>query len=585
MRSLHLARIASLGGCTPGARASGQACGNDAQDFQLQRKRPGSESILAAMMAFAIGLPACSTAPVLTWQKEASSSDSGASMPEALGFLDRGRNTYRSAVADQMRAEANLANGLLGAGALITALAAADVHRSVILGTTLVAGTAYGAGSFNLKRQRVHAYLAGIDALNCSERAVLPFAISAKELASLVAAIDDLDGSRRELINAINAAKTLSDSRKKAHGLNSPAIDATLPDAELAQQTADTTIKAGRQYTASASRAARELVAAVNRIDAAVVRAQIDATPDLSAVQGLISGLAGMAGSFAPGSGIEALVGDSLKKSIASRGRAEGEDETEAMAAAAADAHDKLQRAMQDTARKNATASALLAGRAVPWTEDAFKDCGVTQIVAPLTVVPASLTFTAGMDGKRLVDISGGVKPFFVEIDGTSIDGLTVRSPVRFDSRAEVSIVGSKVANPFQTTLRITDSSPTARFVSLPLSVVAGPETPLPAEEQQAPVEQMRRQGKPVSLDAAVALLKRKGTFTFSGASFSILENPSKASDGLVNVKILCPAGGARFKSADLAKKLLAEIGITAVPPARTWDIGFVPIGKNCLAN
>ncbi|WP_157836548.1 hypothetical protein [Paracidovorax oryzae] len=583
MRSLHLARIASLGGCTPGARASGQARGNDAQDFQLQRIRPGSKSILAAMVAFAIGLPGCSTAPVLTWQKEASSSDSGASMPEALGFLDRGRNTYRSAVADQMRAEANLANGLLGAGALITALAAADVHRSVILGTTLVAGTAYGAGSFNLKRQRVHAYLAGIDALNCSERAVLPFAISAKELASLVAAIDDLDGSRRELINAINAAKTLSDSRKKAHGLNSPAIDATLPDAELAQQTADTTIKAGRQYTASASRAARELVAAVNRIDAAVVRAQIDATPDLSALPGLISGLAGMAGSFAPGSGIEALVGDSLKKSISARSRAG--DETEAMAAAAADAHDKLQRAMQDTARKNATASALLAGRAVPWAEDAFKDCGVTQIVAPLAVVPASLTFTAGMDGKRLVDISGGVKPFFVEIDGTSIDGLTVKSPVRFDSRAEVSIVGRKVANPFQTTLRITDSSPNARFVSLPLSVVAGPETPLPAEEQLARVEQMQRQGKPVSLDAAVALLKRKGNFTFSGASFSIVENPSKASDGLVNVKIRCPAGDARFKSADLAKKLLADIGITAVPPARTWDVGFVPIDKNCLAD
>lgn len=540
----------------------------------------GTKSTLALLVACAIALSGCSTAPVLTWQKESSGGDPGASMPEAMAFLDRGRNAYRTAVADQMRDEANVANGLLTAGALITALAVGKVHRDAIIGTSLIAGAAYGLGSLNLKRQRVLTYLAGIDALNCSERAVLPFAVSAKDLSAIIKSIDDLDASRSGLINAINAAKGVRDARKKSDGLDSPLIDATLPNAELTQQAADTTIKAGRQYSASASRAARELVAAVNRIDAAVVRAQIDATPDLSAVPGLVSGLAGMAGSFAPGSGIEALVGDSLKKSVTAKSGAKVVD----------DANDDLLRAMQDTAQKNAAASSLLAGRAVPWAEDAFKDCGVAQVVAPLAVAPTSLTFTVGVDGKRLVDISGGVKPFFVEVDGTSVDGLVVKPPVRFDSRAEVSIVGSKVSKPFETTLRISDSSPSARTVSLPLSVVAAttPSTP-PGEPAPPGKKETQQQKKPAaggtSLDAALAALKSKGSFKFSGASFKIPNVPSKTNDKTINVPLGCPDGDAKFKSGDLAKALLAEIGVTAVPPARTWDVHFEPVGKNCLAD
>ena len=537
-----------------------------------------TRSGLAVIAAGAIALSGCSTAPILTWQKESPGGDPGGSMPDAMAFLDKGRNAYRGAVADQMRDEANLANGLLVTGALVTALAVGKVHRDAIIGTSLIGGTAYGLGSLNLKRHRVLTYLAGIDALNCSERAVLPFAISAMDLSAIVKAIDELDASRTGLINAINTAKATRDARKKTDGLDSPLIDGTVPNAELAQQAADTTIKAGRQYSASASRAARELVAAVNRIDAAVVRAQIDATPDLSAVPGLISGLAGMAGSFAPGSGIETLVGDALKKSITAKSGAKIID----------DANDGLLRAMQDTAQKNATASSLLAGRAMPWPEDAFKDCGVAQVVAPLAVAPTSLTFTVGVDGKRLVDISGGVKPFFVEIDGTSVDGLVVKPPVRFDSRAEVSIVGSKVTKPFETTLRVSDSSPTARVVSLPLSVVAAATTPA-GDQPPATRTDTQQQKKPAaggtSLDAAVTALRDKGSFKFSGASFKIPNVPTKADDKSLKVPLGCPDVDAKFKSADLAKALLAEIGVTAVPPARTWDVHFETIGKSCLAD
>jgi hypothetical protein len=541
----------------------------------------GAKCAKGVLVACTLALSACSTTPILTWQKDTTSTDPGASMPTAMAFMDSGRNAYRKAVADQMRDEAYVANGLLGAGALITALAVGKVHRDAIVGTALVAGTAYGMGNLNLKRTRVLTYLAGIDALNCSERAVLPYAISASELGAITKAIDELDASRSELIKAINAAKAARDVRKKTDGLDSPLIDATLPNAELTQQSADTTIKAGRQYTASASRAARELVAAVNRIDAAVVRSQIDSTPDLSAVPGVVSGLAGMAGSFAPGAGVETLVADSLKKSISSKSGAKVVD----------DSVDNLVRAMQDTAQKNTTASALLAGRAVPWAEDAFKDCGVAQIVAPLAVAPTTLSFTVGVDGKRLVDISGGVKPFFVEVDGPSVDGLVVKAPVRFDSRAEVSIVGSKVTKPFETTLRISDSSPTARVVTVPLSVVAASTASAPANApangKTPPAKKDPKPNKPgaggTSLDAALELLKSKGSFKHAGLAFKIPNVPSKTDDKTINVPLGCPDGDAKFKPDAVATSLLAEIGITAKPPARTWDVHFEPVGKNCL--
>lgn len=418
----------------------------------------------ALLVAGAVALAGCASTPV-EWQGKAKKEirNPGDSVADARKFLDAGRTAYRSAAIEQMRWEANTANGLIAGGALVMALAGYGAHGDAVFGASLLAGTAYGMGSYNLRRQRVLVLLSGVEALNCAERAVLPFDIGDTDKAQLNTSVTALGKALYELDAAMQEARL---KRGSASTEEAREIDALLREAELAREAAETSRTSGEQYLAAVGRAAGALYAAVQGIDHAVIKAQVAATPDLSAVPGIVEGLAGMAGKFAPGMDIEARLAG---KAADDDGK--GARSPQPAPASAATAISDLKKKIKDTAAGNAAVRARLLGRAGPWPADAFKDCGVAQVVAPLAATPANLAFTAGTDGRYVIDIKGGLKPYFVEVNGIVVDGLVVKPPVRFDSRAEVSLIGSKVSKGFTASLRVSDSSPEAQVVAIPVVV------------------------------------------------------------------------------------------------------------------
>jgi len=252
--------------------------------------------------------------------------------------------------------------------------------------------------------------------------------------------------------------------------------------------------------------------------------------------------------------------------------------------------------ATAEAASLSASVNARLAGRLTAWPDDAFKDCGLAQVVSVLGVAPAALDFVVGVDARRVFDISGGVKPYFVEIDGVVVDGVALKSPIRFDARGELS-VSSKVAKPAAFKLRISDSSPTALIVELPVSIKAAGESngkatngrkaiapPGPAASSAGGQPSAGAAG--TGIDAAVTALKAKGSFKHGGKLFQLPSGPRKKDAKTIELALLCPAGdSATFKRADLERSLLAEIGITQAPPKRPWQIEFTPSGANCLAD
>lgn len=531
-----------------------------------------------------LALSACSTAPVVTWRRD-DGAVSGRDMPQAMQYLQTARNAYRGAVAQQMADESGLATMLVGTGALVALLAAGGAHRDAILGATAIGGTAYAFGNMNLRRTRVLTYQAGVEALNCAQRAVIPFDMPADELAALSRDLDQLEGSRARL----NAARHGADQvRGLTSGNDRARLDQAIALADEVAQSAARSLRAGREFAGASRRASRELVAAVDRIDAAVVRSVIDTTPDLSNVPKVIGGLAGMMGSFAPGAGLDnvlatALSGAAARSNAITAKSAAGQQPTRV---------DQEVRALSDatieTGNLVGAVNARLAGRATAWPEDAFRDCGVTQVVSALSVDPASLAFAPGVARTRSIEIAGGVKPYFVELDGGPIDGISLKPPLRFDSRAEVS-VSSTVTGTHALSLRVLDSSPTARSISVPVTVAPPAAAPAPAANASAakPGAAAPKPAKPAApaagtgMSQAAQALQNKGQFTFGGKPYVIVA-VGPASGTVLPIQVNCPAGASAATQAQLGAALVAEAGI---PKPKGWSLRFAAVGGgNCVA-
>jgi hypothetical protein len=239
---------------------------------------------------------------------------------------------------------------------------------------------------------------------------------------------------------------------------------------------------------------------------------------------------------------------------------------------------------------------ALLVDHTTVWPADAFKDCGVAQVVATLSVDPASASFTVGSDGRRTLDISGGVKPYFVEFDGDVIEGLSLRAPIRFDSRIELQASGDKLKKPVDSALRVVDSSPGGKAVRVPISVAAASPTPasapaaapakaptpppsggagtagaIPQPKPSAPTPQPATGPIPAApapaasgvgsaaLNTALEALKRKDSFVLAGKTFTRTGIPTRQGDVLVT-DVRCPAGVITTRAA-IASAYLSEAG------------------------
>jgi hypothetical protein len=540
---------------------------------------------MVCAVACAMTLSACSVAPIVRWQREGAAGPSGtaavpgASMDAALRYLGMARAAYGDAVADQMAHEARLSSVLVGTGALVAILAASTAHRDAVFGTAALGGTAYALGNMNLRRTRVLTYQAGVEALNCAQRAVIPFDISPDDATDLAGRLDTLDIAHARLAATITQAEALSDGLP-ARSSERPMLQEAIAAASQMRQTAGTTLASGRQFLAAVRRAARELVAAVDRIDAAVARSVIDSTPDLSNVPKVIGGLAGMMGSFAPGAGIEARAGESLARLAATPKGTLSDTPVQRMV-----------RQLDDDARAAASAvarvSGQLTGRALAWPEDAFKDCGVAQVVTELSLEPAALNVVPGSEVRRVVRIAGGVKPYFVEFDGPVVEGVVLKPPVRFDDRLEVG-VSSKVAGTHRLTVRVIDSSPTAKVTSLSLTIApaasAPTRAPVPAARPTAPPVVAPAAGS-ASIDRVIAKLKDRSSFVHAGKNFVLIAAPARADATTIALDIACPSGSTTmFTQAALAASLLGQAGVDTGLPRPAWRLRFKANGA-CLAD
>jgi len=242
--------------------------------------------------------------------------------------------------------------------------------------------------------------------------------------------------------------------------------------------------------------------------------------------------------------------------------------------------------------RAQRSLAAMLEGHTTVWPADAFKDCGVARVVAALSVDPANASFTVGSDGRRTLDIIGGVPPYFVEFDGDVIEGLSLRALMRGDTRIELQASGDKLKKPVDSALRVVDDSPGRKAVRVPISVAAAGPTPTPAPApapappppptgaaasagaipqpkpppptpqpatSTAPAAPAASGAGSAALNTALEALKRKDSFVLAGKTFTRTGIPTRQGNVLLT-DVRCPAGVSTTRAA-IANAYLSEAG------------------------
>jgi len=447
-----------------------------------------------AALALAALLAGCASPPqIVRWQPPpAAATPTGANTLDAgRAYADAARNAYQQAVADHVAAQGSLANGLLGTGALTTLLAASTAHRDAVLGTAFLGGTAYAYGNMNLSKQRALVHLAGVEALNCAKRAVAPLGMPVTEMDALNGQLTMLDSQLRAMNTTRGAVRTALTAELRDNPAAAPTVaaaDAAMAAATSAAEAAKPVQASARRLAVQARSASDQLMQAVDRIDAAIVRATMDTLPDLSAVPKVIGGLAGFAASFAPGAGLDTLINDALAKRSQADAKAQsgGLKTTDGGTDAVGDKQKAARPAGLDELVK-ATNQLANATDALMQTVDALKsrvdahetslvadqlrDCGIGDIAFPLRASSDKMVFVPGTAATKTIALSGGTKPYVVELQGSSVDGLTLKAPAPFESRVQVSITDKVKAQTLS--LLVMDSSNPMKTIDLPIEIGA----------------------------------------------------------------------------------------------------------------
>lgn len=426
--------------------------------------RPRHLAMRVVAFACAVLLAGCAS-PIVRWTAPPSSvKENPQTLAYARSYAAAAREAYRSEISSQFNASNNLGAGLIGLGGLVAALAAGSAHRDAILGTTLIGGTAYGVGQWNLRPQRLLIYQAGVEGVNCALAAVIPLSMSDADLATLRSGLADIEarvGSTNAAVDA--AAAALAPLRGELATADLARADAVLDAATAAVDVANKVLPSGRQLAARVERVGPELISAVDRIAAAVDKAVQSTLPDLASVPKIVAGLAGNAGSFAPGSGVEAALKDALGKAgITEKAGIMADPNAPANVKSKAinDLESKLV-VVDKQRRELLTAVAGVQSRvsAVDSSAntDALKSCGVADLPLGLKLTSDKLSFPGGTDASKAFVISGGNKPYVLELLDSPIDGFSFKGPVPGESRAQVSVTKALTSGSFS--LLVMDSS------------------------------------------------------------------------------------------------------------------------------
>ena len=530
--------------------------------------RPFQIRALATALAAALGLSGCAT-PYVVKLPDSKAASTSRSIKKALDYLYATRKAYRDAVEGQVNDEQTASNAFIGAGALITALALGRVHRDAVLGVAALAGTGYALTNNNLPRSRLQIHVESLKALNCAERAVLPLYISDSDKTGLSEAVEKLKDGRLLLLAELRRARVMRDSSPGADEWRKAFPEAEAAVNEILTQTAQS-VNAGEAFQSASDRAATSVVSWVDTIRDNSITSLADARSPLAEVPRLIQGLAKDMGTFAPGAGVDSFVAGALKS-------AAGAGITQSSVGSKSDlevALDELDKVARKTAALQAPVNNALRGRNTTFADDAFKDCNVAQVVTALAVTPIPLKFSAQDGGQRVLELKGGVKPYFLQLDGGPVVGLSFPTgPIR-GGEAEISLKAGALTSGAKTGLRASDSSTAGQGVRIEIEIVAAPaaaSAPAAAASAAAPAPKAADpKAKPATvktgIDAALAALKKLGKFASSGVTFERNGLPVKTGDR-IEITVICPATGtAVFKRADLAKSYLSTAGVMDFP-------------------
>jgi hypothetical protein len=442
-----------------------------------------------ACMISVAALCGCAVNPIARWEPPKSSDVPSYTLDYAKTYAQYARRAYQQTIDQQTRMTSDLSSGLIGLGAVIAGLALSNAHRDAIVGGALIGGTAYALGNWNFSKQRLLVYQAGVESINCALRAVAPLDMSDADLGQLNLALAEVEITVPEVQKVTDRARS-NLAKLAERGLTSDRIrsaDAAIAEADRSVVVANAVLVAGRQLSTKVRRAGTELINTIDRIGAAVDKAALDTLPDLSAVPKVIGGLAGFAGGFAPGAGLEqsiplALASYDKTQKTTTQGLGGIKDASgKALLGPSQQEVSALNTDIQTMvaqAQKLATSASRVRARVSGYegaAADGLNDCGVAEISTMLRVIPEKVVFTGGADETNNIMVSGGKKPYVAILQQMPAEGLTIRNPAPFDSTIQV-IAGKSLTLKKTFNLMIMDSSSPSKIVSVPINVAGGAE-------------------------------------------------------------------------------------------------------------
>jgi len=509
---------------------------------------------------------ACSVNPVVSWTPPTRTGQPATNLDYALAYAQNVQDAYKSEISRQAAMSSNLANGLVATGALALAFAVGKAHRDALAGVALLGGTGYALGNMNLNKQRLLVLQAGHEAIGCARKAVIPLRMTDPERGVIEKALADLDAASPLLDVSAARERVAFEAYKKSGG--SLASDEAARASAAIQVATDVTAAvagasgSGRVLVTQSRQAGDNLIAAVDKIDQAITRANLDSLPDLTSVSKVIAGLAGFAAQIAPGTGVEKIVSAGLaaRNESLKSGKSGAGDASDALTAATLEL-EKNTAAVQTQLR--IVQSYLLAYQPGNAALEALKECGVTDAYFPLKASVEKLVFATASDATKSFALTGGAKPYVVELADSQIAGLSVKGPAPFETRVVVS-VSKDVVKSQSASILVMDSSNPMKTLHIPITI--GEQT---ASVATPDVTTNKASPKPATVQDIATVLNAGFSFMIEKTQIT-LGTKAKVVDDTLTVGVSCaPPPAARFPQGPLRDKLLA----TVAP-----DGGFTPL-------
>jgi hypothetical protein len=498
-------------------------------------------------------LSACAVNPLVAWDAPKLASDKSMSLDFAKDYARSSRDAYQQRLNDQVGQQSGLASALLGLGALATGFGLAKAHRDSYTSIALLGGTGYALGQQNLRPERLKVYLAGIEALNCALAVVTPLDMSEAEFKELVKLTDMLNERLAE------QAEAAADFRAKVESLpadqRSAALVALADASDILQKAGQLTQSGTRNLRGKVRAAGHQLVNTVDRVRTEVDKAALETVPDLSSVAKLIASLADFAGNILPGAKLDDRI-RSATQALGSAQSSGGLDKDARRTPVLAVSYGALSRANRNLSVAIASVQDRLAGLDPEASSTALAQCKVAGVVAGLSLTEDELKFGGGKEETLSFVASGGTKPYQGALMTGGSTGVTVRAPVAFDSRFDVSVAASVKEGSFK--LLVQDSSSPTAKTRMVLVVVGKTKT---AAADTAPAKEA--EPKTVAEFADKMAIQLKFTSP-AGHELTLTKKDldSKPDSLILTVACTAKAGKAADTVADTVVALMTKAGV-----------------------